>query len=287
MAATLMLSACGGGAATSAQGNATNSSARSQVASLAVAAAVAANDLKVVALTKVSETRVSRTVYDYVLKVSVHNAGMVAFNDIVLTLRSVGAGSSVVDGRVAISSLAAGANVQPSDTITIRQDRTVAFNAAAITWTIDGIPVMPTPKEQVATLEASEALPKLDRSASLLGPLTVNGVREDIEAHIVKAYSTAPQQAAAMQTARALQNTLVVDVSNLTAVLDVNRKLTYAVHCLHTKFDRNGASKHPAQVSQELESMLTNTKPRLLAYLAFAKSLDGQTWGLPEGDTCD
>ena len=38
---------------------------------------------------------------------------------------------------------------------------------------------------------------------------------------------------------------------------------------------------------KELEGVTTNTKARLLAYLAYNKALDGTSSSLPVGDTCE
>jgi len=145
-----------------------------------------------------------------------------------------------------------------------------------------------TPKEKIATLEASGAIPKLDRSSTISGiDANANGVRDDIEAYITSNYTVAPQKAAAIQTAKAVQATLLVDTTNITAVKEANIKLSKAVHCTYLRFDGSNSSKTPAQVSQEIESMTTNTKERLKAYLNFNKALDGTSWAMPEGDTCE
>lgn len=144
------------------------------------------------------------------------------------------------------------------------------------------------PKEQVMLLETSGAIPQLERSNTLQGTdANANGVRDDIEAIITSTYTSSIQRAAAMQTAKALQSALTVDKSDILAVKEVSREISYGVNCLYSKFDGANGSKQPAQVIQELESMTTNTKQRLLEYLQFNKALDGTSSALPEGDTCE
>ncbi len=145
-----------------------------------------------------------------------------------------------------------------------------------------------TPKEQVMALETSGAIPELERGTAIAGTDTnTNGIRDDIEVYIDSNYSIVFQHAAAMQSAKAMQAALLVDTTNIVAVKEVNRKISRADHCIYTQFDGSNNSKQPAQVSQEIESITTNTKPRLLAYLAFSKALDGMSWAMPEGDSCE
>jgi hypothetical protein len=56
-----------------------------------------------------------------------------------------------------------------------------------------------TPKEQVVDLEASGAIPKLDRGNTIIGTdANANGVRDDVEAFITNNYTSSIQRAAAM-----------------------------------------------------------------------------------------
>lgn len=129
-AAALMLSmtlgSCGGDAPT-------------ELASRTAAAMVMAADAPQVAVTavvKVGETRVGRTVFDYVLQVTFRNNGTAALSDIQATLTAAGAGATIVDASVQFGAIGAGASVTPADTITIRQDRSVPFNPSALVWNI-------------------------------------------------------------------------------------------------------------------------------------------------------
>lgn len=127
----------------------------------------------------------------------------------------------------------------------------------------------------------------LDRGATLKGTdANANGVRDDIEVVIVRDY-TGSQVAAAMQTAKAFQKAVVVDATDKPALRGVNHEISLGINCLFSTFAGGNISKNPAQVAQELESLTTNTKPRMLAYLRYNKALDGTVSSLPEGNTCE
>ena len=246
-----------------------------------------ATDLEVTGITKVAEVRVGRTSFDYTFKITVRNKGSSAYGSVVLTLTSAGAGATVVDGTVAMGSIAAGAETSPADTITIRQDRLQTFNAAALVWSIEGSTGL-APKEQLAALENSGAIPKLERGNTLQGiDANGNGVRDDVEAYINANYTMPLQRAAALQAAKAFQATLLVDPSNVQAAKVTASRVIDGLNWIFSRFDGAPATKDPSQVSKELEAITTNTKQRLLAYLAYNKALDGTSSALPEGDTCE
>ena len=137
-------------------------------------------------------------------------------------------------------------------------------------------------------LEASGAIPALERGSTLTGiDSNGNGVRDDVDAYISAQYSEASQRAAAIQSARALQAALLINVQDVAAARAVSLKITQAANCVFSRFPGSPATKDPARVLQELEGVTANTKPRLLAYLAYNKALDGTSAALPEGDTCE
>jgi len=143
-------------------------------------------------------------------------------------------------------------------------------------------------KEAIVALEESGAIPRLERSNSIAGiDLDSDGIRDDIEVFIDANYSGIPQRAAAIQSAKAFQEAMLVDVSDIIAVKEINRNISRSDHCIYSQFDGANDSKPPAQVSRKIESLTTNTKERLLAYLAFNKALDGTSWATPVGDTCE
>ena len=127
LALTIGLAACGGGGSTNEAGTV---DATKQALS-----AVVAPGVSVIAVTKVSETRVSRTVYDYVFKVTVQN-GNLAQMGVTANLTAVGTGTSIMDGSAVIGDMNANALVTSTDTITLRHDRTFAFDQAALRWSV-------------------------------------------------------------------------------------------------------------------------------------------------------
>lgn len=143
------------------------------------------------------------------------------------------------------------------------------------------------PKERLAALASSDAMPKLNHGDTIAGTdANENGVRDDVEEFITSNYISSIQRAAVMQTAKAMQKALTVDKTDLSAVKLVDREISSGINCIYSAFNGANDSKQPAQVIQEIESITANTKQRLLAYLQFNKALDGTTTALPEGDTC-
>jgi hypothetical protein len=146
-----------------------------------------------------------------------------------------------------------------------------------------------SPQAQLAALEASSwVIPVLERDDTVAGVDTNgNGIRDDVETYIAAQYAGGSQRAAAMQAARALQAALIVNVQDVAAAKEVSRKIAYAANCIFSSFPGAPVSKDPARVMRELEGVTANTKPRVRAYLAYNKLLDGTSSVLPEGDTCE
>lgn len=144
---SLTIVACGGGGDVPIASNAN----ATKLAAASIASTVAASNVIVTGVTKLSETRVNRTVFDYVFRITVKNNGTVAQSGVTAILTKAGTGSTIVDDTVQVGSLAAGATITPTDTITIRQDRTVPFNAADFIWQVSsGVGV------QLGTLKPAE-----------------------------------------------------------------------------------------------------------------------------------
>lgn len=143
--------------------------------------------------------------------------------------------------------------------------------------------------QQSAPLEQDGKLPTLDRSDSIAGPDTDrNGVRDDIDAYLMQRFPDVRQRAAAMQMAKAMQQAVLAGAgSSRDAIRDADRKINNAIHCLYTRFHGAEGTNTPSAVGDEIEAITSNTKPRLLAYLAYDKSLDGTTSTLPRGNTCE
>ncbi len=141
-------------------------------------------------------------------------------------------------------------------------------------------------KEQILALEASGTIPKLDRSDSLAGTdANSNGVRDDVETYISSGYTQAQQRAAALQFAKAMQAAVLVGGTDIDAGKRVTLQLLRGVNCVYAKF--TGSNPQAAVVISELEAISTNTKQRLLAYLAYNKAMDGTSWAMPDGDSCE
>ena len=137
-------------------------------------------------------------------------------------------------------------------------------------------------------MEASGAIPALERTPTL-GGIDANGdgVRDDIALHIQKTYADPAQRKAAMQTARALQQTLLVDKNDAVALEKVSEDSFRAIKCSSDVFTAQGVHIELYKMDDELESMTTNTKERLQAYLSYNKARSGTVSRFPEGDTCD
>ena len=157
----------------------------------------------------------------------------------------------------------------------------------------DGSPDTSTPPEKtaaekIADLEASGALPVLDRSDSIQGPdADANGVRDDVDAFIAKTYPTESQRAAAHQFAANVQEQMLVSKDDKGALRAVDRRLVNAGQCIHVRFTDEDGNFNPFFVREKITAISTNTKARLLAYLAYSKAMDGAAIGMATGDTCE
>jgi hypothetical protein len=278
-----VLAACGGGSEPASQAG--QDSSRLKPLSVPIAASPPA--IGVVELVKVSERRVSRTVFDYVFQIRIRNNSQSGYRNVSLTVISVGQGSSVIDGSVIVANIAPRAVVLLSDSVTIRHDRAQPFDPAQLGWQIEGT-LEVSPQERIAALEAAGLIPKLERGNTLSGvDIDGNGVRDDIDLIIRTKYPEAPQRAAAIQAAASLQSALLVDVGDLSATTAVADRITRAVQCIFERFPEALGSPKPARVVSELESITTNTRARLVAYLQFNAALNGTVTSLSAGGTCE
>ena len=103
------------------------------------------------AITKISEVRISRTVYDYIFAVTITN-GSIAQTDIVAELVSTGSGATIIDGVSRVARLARNESVVSGDRITIRQNRTIPFDASLLEWRISGAL---NPDSAIATIDST------------------------------------------------------------------------------------------------------------------------------------
>lgn len=138
--AMLLLTSCGGGqdlAPVAAVNDAP------QAKALAVGPVAAVASASVSALTKVSEKRISRTLFEYEFRITVQN-GAAAQNALSAQLIGAAAGTTVVQGGVLVGDLAANASVTPAGTITLRQDRLQPFQPSQLIWTFSASTATPT-----------------------------------------------------------------------------------------------------------------------------------------------
>jgi len=89
----------------------------------------------------VSSVRTGRTTFDFSYRVVVQN-GTPALTAAAVSVTSSSPATVIVKGSVALGNLAANSTVTSADVITIRQDRTVPFDAPALTWVVTGTPVI-------------------------------------------------------------------------------------------------------------------------------------------------
>ena len=92
----------------------------------------------------ISETRVGRTIFEYVMSASVTNGGTTIAKGVTAACTSTSPRTTVVQGTLTIGNVAAQASASSVDTFTIAHDRTVPFDPAVLQWTITKVPGAPT-----------------------------------------------------------------------------------------------------------------------------------------------
>lgn len=135
----------------------------------------------------------------------------------------------------------------------------------------------------IAKLESNGQVPKIDRSVSLAMVIAdQNAIRYDIAEHIAKKDVSLPIKRAMTQQAKALQMALLVNPSDAAAAARATKALGRGVNCLFTVDPANGAA-----LQQEMRKLVVNNNERLNAYTKYSDSLNGSTFALPDGDTCE
>ena len=138
---------------------------------------------------------------------------------------------------------------------------------------------------QIAQLERQGGYPTLDRSASIAGPdANQNGVRDDIEAWINTLDVTEPQRKALMQKAKSLQQTLLVDLTDKSALQRTGEGLMASSNC---GGDRFTSFEEYYKLSSKIEAMTANTRQRAERYMQYNKARSGSVTESPRGDTCE
>jgi hypothetical protein len=137
----------------------------------------------------------------------------------------------------------------------------------------------------VQQLENQGELPKLDRSANILGPdANSNGIRDDVDSYIATLPIAAEQKRAVEQDARALQATLLVDTNNSDALRQASSNISRAVRCLGIRFSDLYQRR---SIGTRIEAITFNTKERSTIYMHYNEALSGSVFQSLTGDTCD
>jgi len=128
----------------------------------------------------------------------------------------------------------------------------------------------------------------LDRSISIGGvDANDNGIRDDIDKYIEtlskkKGYNK-HQIKALQQHARAMQNTVMVDLKSSDSIKETDDSVMRSINCTFDIFKEEDAYI----VSKKVENLTLNTKRRTLVYLKFDHALSGSVTTLPDGNTCE
>lgn len=277
VALLLALAACGGG-------NGDNATSGGGPTRLAAASAVAAN-AQVVSISKVGETRVGRTVYDYAFQVTVKN-GPLAQRNLIATLVGAGPGTTIIGPSAHLGDLAPDQTATSTDTVVLRQDRTRPFDPAALVWSFGG----ETVAQAVARLEAAGAIPALERGGALPGPdQNGNRIRDDIDAFIARQNFAAPLRLAAEQLARGFQAAVALDAADPALAQPIAAQIHKGMACVYRRFPKvnAGGAMTAHQLVRNLQKLTANTEPRVLSYMKYNASLNGTVATLPRGDTCE
>lgn len=146
-------------------------------------------------------------------------------------------------------------------------------------------PTTRTLAEQISDLESAGKLPKLDRSASVLGPDTnADGVRDDIAAYVSALPYTVIQKASLNQLAKSMRSELNANLSDEAAMDATSLADTRAIHCIAIQFIGNPLT---SEMVDMMQSLIGNTKDRAKAVIAHSNARDGTTSSVPLENTCE
>lgn len=144
-----------------------------------------------------------------------------------------------------------------------------------------------TQAETLQKLEDEGKIPKLERTDSIAGiDNDQNGIRDDIDTYILKNYPNEEQRKAVNQYAKSIQAYLTTDVTDELAVQEASNQNTRAMSCIFEKFNKSDNGPN-GSIVDEIGSITTNTKKRLVAFYKFNSALDGSVVTLPKRDFCD
>jgi hypothetical protein len=165
---------------------------------------------------------------------------------------------------------------------TALQNNLVTPTAAVTVITTNNAPSL---EEQIKALEASGALPKLDRSTSIKGPdRDLNGVRDDIDTWIAALPISDSQKKAAIQKAIGLQNTLLLDIKDKVAMDASGDELSAGVQCLGNVF--MPIYQEGYTLGAKLEALTANTRERAHQYIKYNRAASGSSTASAKGNPC-
>lgn len=183
-AVVMLVAGCGGGEGTAGSNSSAAGNTPTVRALAATEAPASLPDIAVVGLTKIRETRIGRTEFEYEFTVAVSNYGAPA-DDVKAILSGVPTGTRVIDGEAKFGLVARTRSQGSRDTITVRQDRTVPFAFHSLRWAI-----LLAPTANPAAVDADS-----------------NGVRDDVDALMSKLASGDPRHVAPLlRVARSMQS---------------------------------------------------------------------------------
>ena len=90
-----------------------------------------------------SETRIDRTVFEYVMTASLTNSAPTLARAVEATLTSASPKTTIVEGKLSFGNVAGGATVTTTDTFTIRHDRTAPVDPSVLQWATSAAPDAP------------------------------------------------------------------------------------------------------------------------------------------------
>lgn len=130
-----------------------------------------------------------------------------------------------------------------------------------------------------SSMEANGSYPVLDRTDTLAGiDANHNGIRDDIDLYISKQGYDLIQLKAANQSAKAIQNDILININDPKAVLNAQNLENKASACIgNINYGLNNNIVGD-QISVDIEALTTNTRRRLKAYLAFNETFNGTTF---------
>ena len=103
---------------------------------LAAALAEPGSSLHVGSYHQTAVTRYNRTEFDFTYTASIDNSSDQTFGNVRATLTSLTAKTKVTDGELTFGTVSGLQSVPSQDTFTIRQDRSVPFDASKLVWTV-------------------------------------------------------------------------------------------------------------------------------------------------------